>query len=377
MNPFPVIDALALPAPVWLFKLLHIALLGLHFAVVQYTLGALLVAGWWELRGKDANEPTRQGARLLARSLPTVMTFLINLGVPPLLFAQVLYGTSLYTSSTLIGAWWISVIGLLLLVYSLIYIGQFRAISGRNWAMQALAALLLMLVIGSIYSTNMTLMLRPERWAAMYQMNPRGTYLPFVETSVYARTMFIFFGGLLVGGLGLVMLGANPRRSPELRTLMLREGGLLAVVGALAQLPIGLTVLHSQSVEVQQALASSGLYHGGQLLWLLGWLLAIVVGLLAAVVGPKVAAAGGKLPGLAVVAPLVAVIATMAMTIVRDGIRDLNLKLAGFDVWSLPVHTNLPVLAIFLVLVVVALAIVGILVAVALKAQPLEEAPVR
>lgn len=377
MNQFPAIDALALPAPVWLFKLLHIALLGLHLAVVQYVLGALLVCGIWELRGRGADATPRQGARLLARSLPTVMTFLINLGVPPLLFAQVLYGTSLYTSSTLIGVWWISVIGLLLVVYSLIYRGQFRALAGENWAGHALAALLVALVIGSIYSTNMTLMLRPERWAAMYQMNPRGSYLPFVETSVWTRTLFMFCGGFLVGGLGLVMLGANPRRPAALRTLMLREGGLLAVVGAVAQLPLGLTILRLQPAEVQQALAASGLYHGGELLWLLAWAAALAVGLLALLAGPKTAAAGGRLPGLAVVAPLVAVLATMAMTIVRDGIRDFSLLQAGYDVWSLPVVTNLPVLAIFLVLVVVALAIVGVLVAVALKAQPLEEVPVQ
>ena len=38
-------------------------------------------------------------ARALARRLTVVMTYVINLGVPPLLFAQVLYGRALYTSS--------------------------------------------------------------------------------------------------------------------------------------------------------------------------------------------------------------------------------------------------------------------------------------
>jgi len=33
-----------------------------------------------------------------------VMTFVINLAVPPLLFAQVLYGRALYTSSVLIAS---------------------------------------------------------------------------------------------------------------------------------------------------------------------------------------------------------------------------------------------------------------------------------
>ena len=46
-------------------------------------------------------------ARALARRLTVVMTFVINLAVPPLLFAQVLYGRALYTSSVLIGLYWI------------------------------------------------------------------------------------------------------------------------------------------------------------------------------------------------------------------------------------------------------------------------------
>jgi hypothetical protein len=51
-----------------------------------------------------------QAADMVSHRLPTVMALLINLGVPPLLFAQVLYGRALYTSSVLIGAYWISVI---------------------------------------------------------------------------------------------------------------------------------------------------------------------------------------------------------------------------------------------------------------------------
>ena len=44
-----------------------------------------------------------------------------RLGVPPLLFAQVLYGRALYTSSVLIGVYWISIIAILTLTYWLLY----------------------------------------------------------------------------------------------------------------------------------------------------------------------------------------------------------------------------------------------------------------
>ena len=57
----------------------------------------------------------------MARRLTVVMTFVINLGVPPLLFAQVLYGRALYTSSVLIGVYWISIVAILMLTYWLLY----------------------------------------------------------------------------------------------------------------------------------------------------------------------------------------------------------------------------------------------------------------
>ena len=34
MSPFPALDPIPLPAPVWVFKTLHILFLGLHFTAV-------------------------------------------------------------------------------------------------------------------------------------------------------------------------------------------------------------------------------------------------------------------------------------------------------------------------------------------------------
>ncbi len=76
-------------------KLLHIVTLALHFVAVEMLLGGLLLAVLLSLfRGSPSSMVT---ARALARRLTVVMTFVINLAVPPLLFAQVLYGRALYT----------------------------------------------------------------------------------------------------------------------------------------------------------------------------------------------------------------------------------------------------------------------------------------
>ena len=44
MNPYPAVDPIPLPAPVWLLKLLHVVTLALHFVAVEMLLGGLLLA---------------------------------------------------------------------------------------------------------------------------------------------------------------------------------------------------------------------------------------------------------------------------------------------------------------------------------------------
>src|ERR1035437_3668976 len=120
MHLFPAVDPIPLPAPIWLIKLLHIVTLSLHFVAVEMLLGGLLLAVLLSLfRGSPQS---MVAARALARRLTVVMTYVINLGVPPLLFAQVLYGRALYTSSVLIGIYWISVILLLMGSYYGLYV---------------------------------------------------------------------------------------------------------------------------------------------------------------------------------------------------------------------------------------------------------------
>src|ERR1035437_479981 len=118
MNGFPNVDPIPLPAPIWLFKLLHIVTLALHFVAMQVLVGGLLIAVLLNLLG--SSDSARTAAAAIARRLTIVMAYVINLGVPPLLFAQVLYGRAIYTSSVMIGARWIAVIPALILAYWLL-----------------------------------------------------------------------------------------------------------------------------------------------------------------------------------------------------------------------------------------------------------------
>src|ERR1700757_2999906 len=119
MIAFPAIDPIPLPAPVWLMKALLVLTFALHFATVQMLLGGLMVVPGLLLLGRGPS--ARAAALAIARRLPVLMTYVINLGVPPLLFAQVLYGRALYTSSVVMGVYWISIIVVLTLTYWLLY----------------------------------------------------------------------------------------------------------------------------------------------------------------------------------------------------------------------------------------------------------------
>ena len=135
------------------------------------------------------------------------MVYVINFGVPPLLFAQVLYGRAIYTSSILIGAAWISVIGLLMVVYSLLYVIAARAQRGRPGGGFRCRGVRSGGLIALIYSSNMTLMIRPQAWVEMYRSNPLGLRLNLGDPTVWPRWLFMVTGGVCTCGAGLMFLG--------------------------------------------------------------------------------------------------------------------------------------------------------------------------
>ncbi len=366
MEAFPAVDPIPLPAPVWFFKSLHLTVLSLHFVAVHLVLGGLLIGLLWNLAGRWRRERTlEQASGEIARYLPIVMTYLINLGIPPLLFTQVLYGVGLYTSSVLIGAWWISVIFILMAMYYLLYLSSQRAAAGRAWWGLGLVALLLGAVVAKIYNTNMTLMLRPEVWLEMFRSNPHGTSLPRGDPTLLPRWAFMMTGSITIAGLGLVLVGVWRNLDSEWRRVFVRRGGLIAAVGIVLQAAAGFRVILSQPSAVRARLAESALYHP----LFYGWLVLAV-----AVFGLGILAAGrgaGMRRGFGWAGALAGVLLCASTVILRDGIRDLTLLAKGYDVWSRQVVVNGPVVALFLGVFVAGLALTGWMIRLARNARPL------
>ena len=346
MNAFPLPDPIPLPAPVWLLKTLHLTTMSLHFVTVELLLGGLLVATLLNLLGRSPE--SRTAAAALSRRLPIVMTFVINLGVPPLLFAQVLYGRALYTSSVLMGVAWILVIPLLMLCYWLLYRFTARVEAGRKGWWLGLLAWLTAGSVAKIYSSNMTLMLRPEAWPAMYAHSAAGAQLPTGDPTLMARWLFMLGGGLMITGLWMLYLAGRSTFGEGHKRYLATLGGSLAAGMAVVQVFSALHVVNVQPDAVRAALGSNSLYVVSGWVWGAAVALAVALGAIAAVRRAAPAWIVWSAPGVALL--------TMAgMAVYRDGIRDVTLSIKGFNVWDRVVDTNWSVVALFLVLFVAGL----------------------
>ena len=363
MQSFPAVDPIPLPAPIWLFKLLHIVTLALHFVAVEMLLGGLLLAVI--LSAFKGSTLARTTAGAIARRLTVVMTFVINLGVPPLLFAQVLYGRALYTSSVLIGVYWISIIAILTLLYWLLYRFSYRIEAGKGAVCTGTIAWLLAGVVAKLLSTNMTLMLRPEVWQQMYSNSGAGVYLPTGDPTLFTRWATMMTGGLFIGGLWIVYLATKSTFTAEAKKFMAGLGGKVAAVFGILYLIAGLWAKALQPGQTMALMATHPLY---SLMALAGtaWLALVVVGvLLAAVAGLLRLTAGWFGWALGVLALLI----ELTLVIYRDAIRDVTLLTKGFNVWDRVVVTNWSVVCLFLLLFVGGLGVIGWLISVVARAK--------
>ncbi len=367
MNNFPAVDQIPLPAPVWLLKALHDLTFTLHLASVGLLVGGLVLGLAFALIGRINNSPilTQAGGMMIHR-LPTVMAFVINLGIPPLLFAQVLYGRALYTSSVLIGAYWIAVMFLLVGSYYGLHLAAGLANKQKPWAAPGFAALLLILTVGFIYSNNMTLMLRPHSWSAMYLHSPGGLQLNTDDPTLMPRWLFFMAGCFPAAGAALLLLALRSELGEMLSRFLTRTGGIVIALAVVIQAVFAQLTVSAQPRGIMDAVMNNELYRDCAF----GWL---CTALLMALLGAAAFFSKRSNALYAIAASVVAFLNVVATVIVRDGVRDITLKFAGFDVWDRNVTANWSVIGLFLVLLVAALVIIAWLIGVTGKARRVEE----
>lgn len=361
---FPAVDPIPLPAPVWLMKFLSHVTLALHFSAVMILVGSLVLVIFHNFRGASRSDGDATSTSFtIARRLPVLMTFVINLGVPPLLFAQVLFGRAIYSSSVLIAVMWISVIFLVMLDYWVLYRIVAAIEKGRAGWPLGVGALLVTMGIGQIYSMNMTLMLRPEVWAEMYAKSPQGLQGVHGDPTMMPRWLFVMCGGLIFGGLWAVLLSNMRHIGDAVKASLRRSGGVLAALGVALQLVCAFLVVSKQPDGVVAGIAGSVVHSVSGYAYLGAIALAGVSAIL--MVRRATSNFWFSVVGLAL-----AFVGTAGAVIYRDGIRDFTLKAKGYDVWDRVEVSNWSVIGLFLLLFVIMLAIIVWLLTVMRRATP-------
>ena len=93
----------------------------------------------------------------------------ITLGIAPLLFLQVLYGQFFYTSCILMAWPWLLVLVLLTIAYyGFYYVSHRGGRPGRQEPAGMLLSVILVFLIGFVFTNNLTLAQTPSRWAGKY-----------------------------------------------------------------------------------------------------------------------------------------------------------------------------------------------------------------
>jgi hypothetical protein len=206
-------------------------------------LGSSVIAIYMHLKSSTQSQAL---AYELAKVIPLLIALTVNLGIAPFLFLQVLYGHLVYSSSVLMGMYWLTIIPVLLIAYYATYWYDFKfSTLGRCGVVVLFCAFLGFLFIGFMLSNNMTLMLHPETWNT-YLDNSRGTFLNTADVTLWPRYLHFMIGGTAVGGLFVSLYGRWLKRRDRLLGDYASSVGMKLFLGlTLVQIAVGIWFLLS------------------------------------------------------------------------------------------------------------------------------------
>jgi len=255
------------------FQFLLLLTFPIHLLAMNAMLGSLAVGVIQHFKN---DETGRKLAHRIAVMLPLVIAFAVNFGVAPLLFVQVLYGQFMYTSSVLIGIFWILVIPILIIAYYGAYLYDFK-FSGLGAAGKwvGVFVLILLLCIGYFFSNNMLLMTLPDQFAQYFQ-NRDGSMLMSGHPAFLPRYLHMMAGSIAVGGLFVVLLGkfradADPELAERAASVGLRTFFVMTLIN------VGFGTWYLVSLEKAQMMIFMGRNMAATASFVLALLLVIMV----------------------------------------------------------------------------------------------------
>ena len=349
----PSIDPIALPAPIWLMQFLSGLTFIFHVIPMNVVLGGGAVALFLAVRGtRGSQDMYVRLARRMASVLPVAIAMTITLGVPPLLFLQAMYGPLFYTSSVLMAWPWLSVIAILLVgYYGHYYFSLSKDYENPRTMIVGAVAVAAFFVIAFLYVSNMTLMVMPERFLGIQRSWTSG-FLPFTGDSIFApRFLHFITGAVSVGGLLAVFVGLLERSDAEFRAVAVRAGGFTFVGATIVQIATGIWFLLALRPRVMMLFM--GQDRVATALFGVAVLLALV-----AVTLILVAVFGKKRPWVMIAGTACVGLTIIIMTVMRSIVREAYLG-TRFVVAEQPVNPAWDVVALFLVLFVAGVVLVG------------------
>ncbi len=231
-----------LPAPWWVFEGLGLVTFTLHLLFMNVVLGATLLGAWRALLGGKISSEGHGSP--LRGSVPVSLALAVNFGVAPLLFVQVTYGHLMYTSSILMGSFWLLVVPAVILAYYGAYLSKELAPERPLARAATVTSALLLLYVAFIYVNNMTLMLQPASWLAYFE-NRDGTLLNLGDKTLWPRYLHMVVGAVAVTGLFAALRAAflARRRSLPRPEAEIRAGLRLLGFATMLEVLLGLWFL--------------------------------------------------------------------------------------------------------------------------------------
>ncbi|MDD2309482.1 MAG: hypothetical protein PHH91_07865 [Desulfuromonadaceae bacterium] len=341
MNPASLIPTADTLTAHWgWFQFLLMLTFPLHLFAMNAMLGTALSAFICHVLPE---RPYRELSHELSKALPFMVAFTINLGVAPLLFVNVLYGHLLYTSTVLMGLFWLAVVPLLIIAYYLAYIYDFSYIKLGSLAVYVvLAVLLLLMSVGFIFSNNMTMMISPASWLRWFA-TPDGTLLNLADPALLPRYLHIMTGSLAVGGLCVALYSSTVLKlDSSLVKAGTRLGMQLFTWLTALQVLVGTWFLLTLPGEVMKRFMGNNMFSTGLL----------VTGILLAVATIITGYKRKVMATLLLTIPLIYV-----MSFIRDSVRTGYL-VPYFDMTKVPANMQWSPLVFFLMTLVLGLVVI-------------------
>ena len=341
MNPANLIPTADVLTAHWgWFQFLLMLTFPLHLIAMNAMLGTALAAFIAHLL---PGRPYRELSHELAKALPFLIAFTVNLGVAPLLFVNVIYGHLLYSSTVLMGLFWLAIIPVLIIAYYLAYIYDFSFNKlGSLASIAVLVVLVLLMTVGFLFSNNMTMMISPASWARWFA-TPGGTLLNLADPTLLVRYLHMMTGALAVGGLCVALYASTVLKSDhEVSEAGTRLGMELFTWLTLLQVGVGTWFLLTLPMEVMMRFMGRDTLSTG--LFIAGLILALAT-----------LAAGFKRwiwPAVGLTLALVYV-----MSFIRDSVRTGYLA-PYFDMTKVPVNVQWSPLIFFLVTLVFGIGVI-------------------